>query len=55
MTKRELIEELAPYPDDAWIDVRLEADDRAVEGVADVLTHAGKTWVTLGVVGVLAK
>jgi hypothetical protein len=50
MTKRELIEELAPYPDDAEIDVRTGADgyDRSIECVADVMTSSGITWVTLG-------
>lgn len=50
MTKRELIDELKIYPDDALIDVHVDDScDRLISGIAEVTTEGGTMWVTLGV------
>lgn len=53
MTKKELVEALAEYPDEAIIDLRppdqWHADDYEISGVVDVYASPlGMTWVTLG-------
>ena len=53
MTKRELIEALKPYPDDAIIDVRCPTTDGEIDcdiaRIAETVTYFDMTWVTLGV------
>lgn len=50
MTKKQLIEALAEFPDDAIIDVQIRSldDDFPVVDVIGAITCCDTTWVTLG-------